>query len=205
MYYRPRREVLPPLEDLGVIIMLTRIITLSWLLWATVFPVIALAQNSNGKVVVIHYEAVIRECSEGQRAFADFDKKVAAKRAKLGKKNNELLTLRRQLVEQAGSLNEQAQRTLSQNIEVKDTQMKREQEDAQKEFSAIQQEIFRRIALRFGPVLQKYATEQGISMIVDSSKPTNQVFFVNPAIEITGKIIKIFDAALATDGASASQ
>lgn len=185
--------------------MLTRINGLSWLLWAVVFPVIALAQNSSGKVVVIHYEAVIRECSEGKRAFAEFDKQVATKRAQLEKKNNELLTLRRQLVEQVGSLNEQAQLTLSQNIEAKDTQMKRDQEDAQKEFNAIQQGIFRQIALRFGPVLQKYAVEQGISMIVDSSKQTNQVFFVNPAIEITAEVIKIFDAALATDGASAPQ
>ena len=178
--------------------MLTRIIALSWLPWAVIFPAIALAQNSSGKVVVIHYEAVIRECSEGRRAFVEFEKKVAAKRAELGEKNNELLTLRRQLVEQVGSLNEQAQRALSMNIEAKDTRMKRDQEDAQKEFASMQEEIFRRIALRFGPVLQKYAAEQGISMIVDSSKPTNQVFFVNPTIEITEEIIKIFDAALAT-------
>ena len=58
--------------------MLTRIIGLSWLLWAVVFPVIALAQNSSGKVVVIHYEAVIRECSEGKRAFAEFVASVAS-------------------------------------------------------------------------------------------------------------------------------
>ncbi len=182
--------------------MLTKIIVLSLLSWASILPVIALGQSSNGKVAVLNYSAVIRGCSEGKKAFAEFEKKVAAKRTEFEQKSNEVSTLQRQLVEQAASLNPEAQRALSKNIEAKNTQLKRDQEDAQKAFGEMQQEIVRRIAAQLRPVVEKYAHEQRISVIVNFSQ---EVFFVNPAIEITQEIIDLFDNSVAVGAASASQ
>ncbi len=181
--------------------MLSKTIALSLLSWASILPVIALGQSSNGKTVVLNYTAVIQGSNQGKKAFAEFEKKMAAKRTELEQKGNEISTLQRQLVEQAASLNPEAQRALSKNIEAKNTRLKRDQEDAEKDFGEIQQEIIRRIATQLRPVVEKYAQEQGISVIVNFSQA---VVFVNPAIEITQEITDLFNNSAAAGAASGS-
>ena len=181
-----------------------RTITLAFLSWSLVIPLTLIPQEAFGeKFAVLHLFTVIRECSEGKIAFADFQKKMAAKQEELAKKNNEISTLQRQLVEQQGKLNPLAQRMLTNNVETKNTQLKREQEDAQKEFNNMQQEIVNRIVNKLIPVLQKYATEQNISMILDSSKQNAQFFYIDPEVDITRKVIENFNVSLTSTGVSA--
>ena len=181
-----------------------RTITLAFLSLSLVVPLTLTPQEAFGeKVAVIHLFTVIRECSEGKTLLADFQKKMATRQEELAKKNNEIQTLQRQLVEQGAKLNPLAQRMLNNNIETKNTQLKREQEDAQKEFNNIQQGIFNGIVNKLIPVLQKFAAEQKISMILDSSKQNAQFFYVAPEVDITRKVIESFNASLTSTGASA--
>ncbi len=179
--------------------MSTKNFILSLLAGVSILSASAFAQSSNGKVAVLNYSAVIRESTEGKRLFAEFEKMVAAKRTELQQKTNEISTLQRQLVEQSASLNPDAQRALNRNIESKNTQLKRDQEDAQKEFTARQQQIVRQIANQLRPVVAKYAQENQISVIVNFSQ---EVFFVNPAIEITQEIIDQFNNSAASAGST---
>ena len=105
-----------------------RTITLAFLSLSLVVPLTLTPQEAFGeKVAVIHLFTVIRECSEGKTLLADFQKKMATRQEELAKKNNEIQTLQRQLVEQGAKLNPLAQRMLNNNIETKNTQLKREQ------------------------------------------------------------------------------
>ena len=172
----------------------TKIFLLGLLAGVSILSSTASGQSSNGKVAVLNYSAVIRESSAGKKLFGEFEQKVAARRTQFEQKSNEISTLQRQLVEQTASLNPDAQRALTKNIDSKNTQLKRDQEDAQKEFSDIQQQIVRQIATQLRPVVEKYAQDQKISLIVNLSQ---EVFFVNPAIEITQEIIEQFDNSAA--------
>jgi Skp family chaperone for outer membrane proteins len=180
----------------------TKIFFLGLLAGVSILSSTALAQSSNGKVAVLNYSAVIRESSAGKRLFGELEQKVTARRTQFEQKSNEISTLQRQLVEQTASLNPDAQRALTKNIDSKNTQLKRDQEDAQKEFSAMQQQIVRQIATQLRPVVEKYAQDQKISLIVNLSQ---EVFFVNPAIEITQEIIEQFDNSAAAGSTSAAQ
>ena len=180
----------------------TKIFILGLLAGVSVLSATALGQSSNGKVAVLNYSAVIRESSAGKQLFAEFEKKVTARRTQFEQTSNEISTLQRQLVEQAASLNPDAQRALTKNIDSKNTQLKRDQEDAQKEFGEMQQQIVRQIATLLRPVVEKYAQEQKISLIVNLSQ---EVFFVNPAIEITQEIIDQFNNSAAAGSTSAAQ
>ena len=180
----------------------TKIFFLGLLAGVSILSSTALGQSSNGKVAVLNYSAVIRESSAGKKLFGEFEQKVAARRTQFEQKSNEISTLQRQLVEQAASLNPEAQRALTKNIDSKNTQLKRDQEDAQKEFGEMQQQIVRQIADQLRPVVEKYAQDQKISLIVNLSQ---EVFFVNPAIEITQEIIEQFDNSAAAGSTSAAQ
>ena len=180
----------------------TKIFFLGLLAGVSILSSTALGQSSNGKVAVLNYSAVIRESSAGKRLFGELEQKVAARRTQFEQKSNEISTLQRQLVEQTASLNPDAQRALTKNIDSKNTQLKRDQEDAQKEIGEMQQQIVRQIADQLRPVVEKYAQDQKISLIVNLSQ---EVFFVNPAIEITQEIIEQFDNSAAAGSTSATQ
>ena len=181
----------------------TKIFFLGLLAGVSILSSTALAQSSNGKVAVLNYSAVIRESPvPASRLFGELEQKVTARRTQFEQKSNEISTLQRQLVEQAASLNPDAQRALTKNIDSKNTQLKRDQEDAQKEFGEMQQQIVRQIATQLRPVVEKYAQDQKISLIVNLSQ---EVFFVNPAIEITQEIIEQFDNSAAAGSTSAAQ
>ncbi|MCI0417660.1 MAG: OmpH family outer membrane protein [Acidobacteria bacterium] len=168
-------------------------------LWMAAFlgmiPYHLLAQGSAGKIGVLSVLKAISECSEGKQALGDFQKKADAKRDELEKKNNEIQELQKQLQSQARTLNDDSRAALAKSIDSKTTELQRAQDDAQKEFGQLQNEILGRIGNKVAPHVQKYAKENNFTIIVDSSNQNSQVIYSDPAIDITDEIIKRVDAA----------
>jgi outer membrane protein len=154
------------------------------------------AQSTNAaKVGVINVIRVIVECAEGKQANEDYQKRFDAKKEELAKNQKELQDLQQQLQSQSKTLNDEATISLSKSIEAKTTGLKRSQEDAEKEFSSLRNEIFNRIGNKLAPIVQQYAREYNYTIIFDSSNQANQIIYSDPAIEITDDIIKRFDAS----------
>lgn len=163
--------------------------------FALMAPYHLLAQGSTGKIGLLNVIKAISECAEGKLALGEFEKKVTAKREELEKKNNEIQELQKQLQSQARTLNDESQAALRKSIDAKTTELQRAQDDAQKEFGQMQNEILGRIGNRVGPLVQQYAKENNFTLIVDSSNQNSQVIYYDPAIDITEDIIKRADAA----------
>ncbi len=157
-------------------------------------PVGTFAQGAH-KVGTLSVLRAIGECTEGKAAMGEFQKKVDAKQEELQKKNGEIQSLQKQLQEQQRTLNDESRAALSKTIETKNTELQRATEDARKEFTDMQNEIFNRIGSKLMPVLQQYAKENNFAVIVDSSSQTSQLVYADPAIDITDDLIKRFDAA----------
>jgi outer membrane protein len=165
--------------------------------FALMIPLRLHAQSSTAKIGLLNVLKAISECSEGKVALGEFQKKVEAKRDELEKKNNEIQELQKQLQSQARTLNDESRAALTKSIDSKTTELQRAQDDAQKEFGQMQNEILGRIGNRVGPLVQQYAKENNFSLIVDSSNQNSQVVYFDPTIDITEEIIKRADAAQA--------
>ncbi len=161
-----------------------------------IFPGGLLAQGTS-KIGLLNVLKAISECAEGKQALGDFEKKVTDKREELEKKNNEIQELQKQLQSQARTLNDESRAALAKSIDTKTTELQRAQDDAQKEFGQLQNEILGRIGNKIGPFVQAYAKEHSFTIIVDSSNQNSQVIYADPAIDITDDIIKRVDAAQA--------
>lgn len=164
-------------------------------------PINLCAQGKIGLLNVLH---VMAECAEGKQSLGEFNKKVDAKRAELEKKSGEIQDLQRQLQSQSRTLNDESRAALAKNIENKTTELQRAQDDAQKEFSQMQNEIMNRIGNKMAPIVQKYAKENNFAIVVDSSNQNSQVIYFDPAIEITAEIIKRVDAGQSAASAPAA-
>ena len=163
--------------------------------FSLMMPYCLLAQAGAHKIGLLNVFKAISECTEGKLALGEFQKKVDAKREELEKKNNEIQELQKQLQSQARTLNDESRAALTKSIDSKTTELQRSQDDAQKEFGQMQNEILGRIGNRVGPLVQQYAKENSFTLIVDSSNQNSQVIYFDPAIDITEVIIKRVDAA----------
>ena len=149
------------------------------------------------KIGLLNVMRVMVECSEGKLTLGEFQKKVEAKKIELEKKNNELQDLQKQLQSQARTLNDESRAALAKSIEVKTTELQRSQDDAQKEFGALQNEILGRLGNKIAPVVQQFAKDNGFAIVVDTSNQNSQVVYFDPSIDVTDEIIKKVDASLA--------
>ncbi len=151
------------------------------------------AQNApSTQIAVLNWNSAVVESVEGKQATAEFQKKYEARRQELNKTQEEIQNLQKQLNQGGGA--EESQATLSRQIDAKTTALKRAREDSEKEFSSMQNEILSRISRKILPVVNQYAKEKNLSVIIDSSNQAAQLVYYDKSVEITEEIIKRFDA-----------
>ncbi len=155
-------------------------------------PAVATTTNpSSGKVGIIDVQQVIVATNEGQRDFETLQKKFDPKRNELQGMSKEVDTLKSQLNTQGEKMNEEARAKLVKDIEAKQKVLQRQAEDAQNEFQQEQNTIAQRILQKLGPVIDKYAKENGFGLLIDSSNPWPQgpVLWANQAVDISKVIV----------------
>ena len=122
-------------------------------------------------------------------------KKFEPKTNDLKAKNDEIEALKKQMA--ATSVTETRKGELSRDIELKQKAFDRARQDAQEDFQSQQSEIGQRIFQKMGPVIMKYAQENGLGLILDTSTPwpNGPVLWANPAsIDITKNIVDAYNA-----------
>jgi len=170
---------------------------------ALAFPAALAAQATSPKIGVMNVLRAIVECNEGKQANEEFQKKFEAKREELSKKQKEIETLQQQLKSQSATLNQEARAGLTRSIEVKNTDLQRSQEDAEKEFNELRNQIFNRIGSKLAPLVQQYAKEKNFTLVLDSSSQTTQLTYVDPATDITDEVVKRYNAMQVSSTGSA--
>ena len=113
------------------------------------------------KVGIIDVQQVIVATNEGQRDFEQLQKKFDPKRNELQNLSKEVDRLKSQLNTQGEKMNEDARAKLVKDIEAKQKVLQRQAEDAQNEFQQEQNTIAQRILQKLGPVIDKYAKDNG--------------------------------------------
>lgn len=146
---------------------------------------------SGAKVGIIDVQQVIVATNEGQRDFEQLQKKFDPKRNELQGLSKEVDGLKSQLNTQGEKLNEEARAKLVKDIEAKQKVLQRQAEDAQNEFQQEQNTIAQRILQKLGPVIDKYAKDNGFGLLIDSSNPWPQgpVLWANQGMDISKTIV----------------
>jgi outer membrane protein len=157
---------------------------------------VLMAQNPpTQKIGVLDYLGAIVMSAEGKVANEEFQKKLSVRKTELEGKQTALQDLQKQLETKGPLLSEQAQTNLSKQIATNTTDLQRAQEDSEKEFSALRNDILIRIGKKIAPVIEKYARENNFTLVLDSSGQTSQLLYASSAVVITDDIIKAYDAA----------
>jgi outer membrane protein len=156
----------------------------------------AAVTGTGTKVGTISMEQAIFATNEGRRDFEALSKKLEPKQNELKGQNDEIESLKKQLNTQGDKLNEDARANLVKQIETKQKSLDRALQDAREDAQNQQNEIAQRILQKLGPVLIKYATDNGFGMIVDTSQPWPQspVVWWGESVDVTKPVVDVYNA-----------
>jgi Skp family chaperone for outer membrane proteins len=163
---------------------------------ATTTPAPSAAAGGPLKFAVIDIQTAIIATNEGQRDFNALNTKFDPKRNELQSANREIEDLRKQLQAQDGKLNDDARGALVKSIELKQKVLQRNSEDAQNEYQQQQNEIVQRILTKLAPVVRKFATDNGLALLIDTSNPWPQgpVLWARESVDITKPVVDAYNA-----------
>jgi outer membrane protein len=155
----------------------------------------AAAGTGTSKIAAINIEGAIFASNEGQRDMDALQKKFEPKSTELKNKNDEIDALKKKLNTQGASLNDESKADLQRQIEQKQKSLDREAQDAREDFQNQQNEIGQRILQKMAPIILKYANENGLGVIIDTSNPwpQGQVVWASPNVDITKPVVEAYN------------
>ena len=173
---------------------------------AFILPVSALAQGGSTttpstplvlptKIGTINIQSAIVATNDGQKDLQILEKKFDPKKSELKSLSDEIVSLKKQLETQGPKLNDEARANLGRQIDSKQKALGRAQEDAQNDFTEEQNEIVQIILQKLLPVVNKYAKDNGLTLVVDGSKPWPEwpVLWASPSVDITKAVVDIYN------------
>src|SRR5262245_10429156 len=150
------------------------------------------------KIGVVDMERAIVGSVEGKKAEATFTAKLEELRKSIETKQKDLEAQQAKLRTQERLLDDTLKANMTRDIERRQTELTRSQEDAQKELDTLRTELMRPIAEVAETILEKYGKEQDYTLIIDTSNPQNgSIVWTNPKADLTETITKMIDAELA--------
>jgi outer membrane protein len=172
---------------------------------AVLFAVMAvpLAAHAQAKIGLINMNAAIANTAEGKKVIADLQAKYQPRQQELQRLQQEIQGIQDKLNTQAATLSDEEQRRLARELEDKQKTLKRSTDDATTDFNADRDEAIRRIGQKMVHVIDDYAQQNGLSLVMDGAQVP--VYYAAKGIDLTAEIIKRYDAAnpVADAGSSA--
>ena len=175
--------------------MKTSVSTITLLFFLGTGPAGLLAQSAGAptKIGLVNIQEAILSTAEGKKSMADLQKKYQPRQQEVQKDQQDIQAISDQLQKQAATLSDEEQRRLNRDLEEKQKVLKRTTEDAQADFGADRDEMFRRIGQKMVKVIQDFAPKNGYSLVIGSDQVP--VYFAATEVDLTDQIVKLYDAA----------
>lgn len=145
---------------------------------------------SEVKIGIINPQMVLQNSAKGKAVIERLRSLNMSKQKKYEAMQKEIDTLEKETLSPA--LNQDARDKKNMDLQNKRIEIKRFAEDAQKESMAQQQKEFESLQRELMPIIEKIAKSDGFSLVLDLN--TAGVTYFEPAIDITERVIKAYDA-----------
>ncbi|HWQ55622.1 MAG TPA: OmpH family outer membrane protein [Bryobacteraceae bacterium] len=165
-----------------------------------VVPVLALtaalfaqAQPAPSKVGIIQIQRAILDTKDGQKAVAELKARFDPKRVELEKKQAAIAELQQKLRSGSATLSEDAKNKLVRDIDQQTKDLNRSTEDAQAEVEQAENRVMQELGQRLMAIVNKYAVDNGYTVIIDVSNPQTPVVFAAEAADVTKQVTELYD------------
>jgi len=180
-----KRKVAYPVLKVGCSLFLGLII--SALLAAT-----ATAQSAQ-KVAIIDSQKAFDRSAQGQKVIALLQDKENEIKASLKQRQEEINSLQDKFASQRLTLNEEALRQLKLEIDKKEAENKKYEQDSSIEFDQFKAKLIKKMRDEMLAIVDELVKERGYDLVFDLS--SSGLIYFQPALDITEEVIKKYDEA----------
>ena len=145
------------------------------------------------KIAVVAFQVAVAQTNEGQRSFADLQKKYQPKQTQLKSLNDEIDNLTKQLQASGEKLSEEERAARAKTIDDKKKQLQRDAEDAQNDMQNEMQELYSSLASKVYDVLNDYSKQHGFTLVLDVAQQQSPVLYATESTNITKAIIDAYN------------
>jgi len=162
----------------------------------------AAGSASAGKIGVINVRQAIVTTAEGKQASAELQQQFSSRQNELENMNKQINDLRSRLSAGAATLSDDEKVRLTQQGQRLTQQLDRKNNELNEDVQAAQADVVDKIGRKMMDVLDRYARENGLVAVLDSSAQNSPILYASTNIDITQEIIKLYDQAYPVKGAT---
>ena len=159
--------------------------------------------TAGGKIGVIEVQKIVQESAIGKESLARVQKIQQAKQDDLIKRQKELRDMEQKIQDQGKSLSEEAMEKLQKDYQAKALDLKRFQDDAQREMEEAQRKELGELEKRIMPVINEVAREQGYALVFNKFN-SGLLFADDKSVDLTEAVITRFNSMIAAPAAPAA-
>lgn len=156
------------------------------------------------KIGVINIQAAIAGTSEGKQAAAELQSQFAPRQTELTNLQKQIEDIRTRLQTGQTTLSDDEKARLQREGDQLTRSLQRKQQDDQDDSNEATQEVVQRIGRKMMDVLDKYAKDNGYSMVLDTSSQQTPVLYATNQIDVTQDIIRLYDQSYPVKTAAAA-
>ncbi len=156
------------------------------------------------RVAVIRFQDAVLTTQEGRQAAAALKAKFDPRKAQLEKRQADLQALQQKLQSGAATMTPEARTKLQDDLAAGSRALQRDADDLNNDVQQEEGRIMGQMASKMSEVIQKYATSNGFTMVLDVSSQQTPVLWAAAASNISADIVKAYDAAYPVSTAPAA-
>jgi outer membrane protein len=158
------------------------------------------------KIGILNMQVAITSTAEGKQASSELQAQFAPRQAELETTRKQIEDIQTRLRNGASTLSDDEKQRLVRENDTLTRSYQRKQQDFNDDGNEAQREVIDRIGRRLMEVVEKYARDNGYSIILDNSSQNTPVIFSANGVDVSQDIIRLFDQAYpAKAGASGSK
>jgi outer membrane protein len=145
------------------------------------------------KIAVLDIQGVIVGTAEGKQAAAELQSQFAPQQANMEKVQKQIEDIGKKLQTGGNTLSDEEKARLQRNGELLQKNLQRMQDELTDEANSARGEVLDRIGRKVVELVDRYARENGIGVVIDSSGQASPVLYRAAALDISGEIVKLYD------------
>jgi outer membrane protein len=153
------------------------------------------AAGAPAKYAVINVRQAIVTTAEGKQASAQLQSQFAPRQGELEGLQKQITDLQNRLNNGARTLSDDEKARLQRQGDLLTHEFQRKQDDLNEEVTAAQSDIVDTIGRKMIDVLNRYAKENGLGMVLDSSAQGSPVVYSSAEMDVTEAIVRLYDQA----------
>ena len=130
---------------------------------------------------------------EGQKAAAALQAKVEPRRKEIEAKQAEIAAKQAELNKSRNTMAEAKLAALQRDIDSLTKSLQRDSQDAQEELQQEQDKVLNELGQKMMVVIDKYARDNGYSLVIDISSQQSPILWASNSVNITQDIVDLYD------------